>query len=437
MRLFLPLVWLLLAAGPAMALDLTVGAQQPLPLDGVIDRIAVGDPEVLTATPVADDELLLLGTATGSTNLIVWLRGESAPRTFVVRVTPDLAPLREALRADPLLASVSVDSRGDRLVLEGEVDTIEAHRRALELARAYGGDDVVDLVQVLQQQMISVEVRFASIATSTLERIGFDFRYLTSGFQFAISGPGASSGYSFQSGSGLSLPGTTPVSDAFNLFLSFPNADLISVLGALSATQLAQILAEPTLTVRSGEHASFIAGGEIPIPVPQGELGGVAIEYKEFGISLDLEATALSNNRILLRVAPEVSELDFTRALSIDGVQVPAILRRGASTTVELGHGQSFVLAGLVSTNVVNDEEQVPWLGDIPILGAFFKRVRATRERQELIIVATPRLVEPVAAGSLPPLPGEETLGYDPTIADMLLNRNRLDDFLPAHGLMP
>jgi len=168
-------------------------------------------------------------------------------------------------------------------------------------------------------------------------------------------------------------------------------------LNILQADGYAKVLAEPSLIAQSGQDASFLAGGEIPIPVPSGN-GTIGIEYKKFGVGLSFTPTILSNKTIALRVSPEVSDLDFSRGTSIQGVLVPAILTRRASTTVELGENQSFVIGGLISRNIIANANKVPWLADIPILGAFFKGNTYSREDKELLIIVTPRFVKPRAA---------------------------------------
>jgi pilus assembly protein CpaC len=305
----------------------------------------------------------------------------------------------------------------------------------MQIAHGYT-KEFVDQIDVLQQQMVSVEVRFAAMSVNTLRKLGFDFSFFGRGFQVATSGPNSTSSFNFTPGVGLDLITGLPIREAFNLFFAAPNADFASVLSLLSGTRLAQILAEPTLVVRSGESAEFLAGGEIPVPVPQ-QQGAIGIEYRRFGIQLRLAATVLRPDRIVLRISPEVSDLDFARGVTIGGAQLPAIAKRGATTTLELGNGQSFILAGLMSSSSSEDEQKIPYLGDIPVLGAFFKRVNNSRERQELVIVATPRLVQSVDAARLPPPPGADMRSYDPSVGALLFNVNPLDRRLPDHGLMP
>ncbi|TDP49289.1 pilus assembly protein CpaC [Zavarzinia compransoris] len=412
------------------SLVIQAGVQTPLSLQTPIERVAIGDPATVTGRVVGPTDILLLGLKPGRTNLIVWEVGGERAYVYPVIVPLGTGDLERDLREDPELSAVRVDAAGGKIALKGTVPSNDAHARVLRLASRYFPDGVSDQIKVLQQQMVSVEIKFAALSTTTLKRLGFDFR----------SGPGTSFEYAVSSpGAGLTgaLSGVSPISDALNVLMRLPGSDLSVVLGILSGAKLAQILAEPTLLVRSGETAEFIAGGEIPIPVPQDNSGTVTIEYKEFGIRLKVSATVLSPSRILLNLAPEVSDLDYGKAVTIQGTQVPGLIRRGASSTLELGNGQSFVLAGLMSSSSADSDDALPVLGDLPIIGAFFKRQQTTRERQELIIVATPRLVSPMDSRALPPLPGTDLQNYDPSYSDMLLGRNRLRDVLPQYGLMP
>jgi pilus assembly protein CpaC len=412
------------------SITIAPGVQMPLTLSAPIERVAIGDPETVTGRVVSANDILLLGLKPGRTNLIVWEVGGERAYVYPVVVPLSTADLDRNLRDDPELAGVRADASGGKVALKGTVGSNDAHARALAIAARYFPDGVNDQIKVTQQQMVSVEVKFAAISTTTLKRLGFNF----------LSGPSNSLEYALvDPGGGLtgSLEGVSPLSDALSVLLRLPGSDLSAVLSVLSGAKLAQVLAEPTLLVRSGESAEFIAGGEIPIPVPQNNSDTITIEFKEFGIRLKVAATVLSPTRILLQLAPEVSALDFGQAITIQGTQIPAITRRGASTTIELGNGQSFVLAGLLSSSIDDADDAVPWLGDLPIIGAFFKRQQVNRERQELIIVATPRLVSPLDPNAIPPLPGSDLQNYDPSYKDMLVGRNRLRDVLPQYGLMP
>ncbi|HEY9198123.1 MAG TPA: type II and III secretion system protein family protein, partial [Gammaproteobacteria bacterium] len=231
---------------------------------------------------------------------------------------------------------------------------------------------------------------------------------------------GDSGGFTLNSASGF-----LPHSQAFNLVLGNSSKGLLGVFSLLESKGFAYTLAEPSLVTMSGQSASFLAGGEFPIPVSQGssESSSVTIEYKEFGVRLTMSPTVLSEDRIMLKVAPEVSELDFAAGVSSGGVTVPALRVRRADTSVELGDGESFVIAGLISQDTMANVDKFPGLGDLPVLGALFRSSRIQKDDRELVMIVTPHLVRPLARGSrLPPLPGERYRTYDKDFADQLFN---------------
>ncbi|TCM15374.1 pilus assembly protein CpaC [Novosphingobium sp. PhB165] len=285
------------------------------------------------------------------------------------------------------------------------------------------------------EKVVAVDVQFAAVSSSTLRALGFSFSKLAGDLQGAVISPSSLVSSSFTS-TGLSIDASAPLQSAFNLFLSAPNRGIGAVLSALSSNGLSQLLAQPTLLVRSGEQASFLAGGEFPVPVPQSYGGSgntISIQYKEFGVRLTVTPFVLSKDHIVLKLAPEVSELDYNNGVQLQGYTVPGIRRRSAETTVELGSGQSFVIAGLNYSNSSISKDKLPLLGDIPVLGAFFKRQQNQRERQELIIVATPRLVEPDAAPA--PLPASMT-PVDPTMGQMIVGNDGVDQAVGSFGVV-
>jgi pilus assembly protein CpaC len=181
-------------------------------------------------------------------------------------------------------------------------------------------------------------------------------------------------------------------------------------LSALKTNNLARVLAEPNVIVMSGQEANFLAGGEIPVPVPQSGSGGgttITIEYKQFGVKLNVVPVALGSGRMRLKVAPEVSDLDFSNAVTLSGTQIPAITKRTVNTTIELGDGQTFAIAGLLNDRVQANRSSTPYLGELPILGALFRSVRYERKETELLVLVTPRLVAPLNPDQVPALPGE------------------------------
>ncbi len=190
---------------------------------------------------------------------------------------------------------------------------------------------------------------------------------------------------------------------------------MLGVINALEGSGFAYTLARPSLVALSGQSASFLAGGEVPIPVPSSGSDNISIEYKEFGIRLTLTPTVISNNRITLKVAPEVSELDYNNGVIISSTRVPALIVRRTDTSISLADGESFVISGLISTNNSSSVSKLPGLGNIPIIGAFFRDSTINREEKELLMVVTPHLVQPLAANAqLPSLPGEPLRNYDP-----------------------
>lgn len=363
---------------------------------------------------------LLLAASTGSAtaqDAILPLQGKRT-MTFpqpIGRVEVDqddiisvTAPSARSLRLTGIgagSATLSVYGVNGALMTETQVKVGRASSASAgtEEGRLTSADRVV-----AGEQVVAVDVQFAAISTSTLQALGFNFAKLSGDLQGAVVSPSTLNSFKFAPG-GSSIDASAPIQNAFNLFLSSPNRGINAVLSALSSNGLSELLAQPTLLVRSGEQASFLAGGEIPVPVPQASAGSgsaISIQYKEFGVRLSVTPFVLSKDNIVLKIAPEVSELDYANGVQLQGYVVPGLRRRSAETTVELGSGQSFVIAGLSYSSQSVTRDRTPLLGDIPVLGAFFRRQQSQKERQELVIVATPRLVGPVQAASMPPLPG-------------------------------
>lgn len=450
MRWILPTMLLLTASLPAAALATTiiampVGAQRILDLPAAVTRIVIALPGIVDTTVLSDRQVQLVALRPGHTGMTLFTAGSSTGIAYDVKVegadhraAPAAgADISATLRAQPDLGDVRIRRDADGHVISGSVPSLESHARAAIAAKAAGGK-VADLTHVKGGQMVAVEIRFAAVSVNTMRALGFNFQALGHGIQGALAAPSSIGNFDMSPDNGLSLTSSLPLESAFSLFLASPQSNALGLVSVLSGSGLMQLLAEPTLLVRSGSHASFMAGGDIPIPVPQGGTGSgatVTIQYHPYGVRLTIAPVVLSNRRILLRVAPEVSEIDNTNALTYQGYTVPAFRRRSTSTTVELGNGQSFMIAGLIYNNDTFVENKVPWLGDIPILGNFFKVTQNSRERQELIVIATPRLVGPLDSKTLPPLPGDATRAYNPSFGDIILNARPLDRVVHAYGI--
>jgi pilus assembly protein CpaC len=279
-----------------------------------------------------------------------------------------------------------------------------------------------------QSAQVQIDTRIVELSRRALRDAGINFSRVGNNSTISVSPPGLLSGVSGGGGTGFlldSASGFLPLSQAFNLVYGNAGENLLVTVSVLEQNGLAHTLAEPTLVALSGQTASFLAGGELPIPVSQNSGGGgssITIEFKPFGIRLMVTPTVLAGDRIALKVAPEVSELDFSSAVDTGGVSVPGLLTRRADTAIELASGESFVISGLVSQQMNTNIDKIPGLGDLPVLGALFKTTHFEREDRELVMIVSPRLVKPLAAdASHLPVPGEEYEHYSPGLYEMQL----------------
>ncbi|NKF21419.1 type II and III secretion system protein family protein [Solimonas sp. C16B3] len=390
-----------------------------------VSRVAVGDPKTADVTVVNRHDLLLDGKAIGITSLIVWVKGSNDPRQYTVRVQMPADPL-ETRTEDPQLKDAQIEQgRG----VEGKLPNLLAHRRATQAAEMPKDGTISDRSNVELGTQVLTDVKIAEVSRQTMQRYGFNFILNNSGASQTsggLLGPGQVSTSTVSSGSL-----TSTLSDAFGIVVSDASSNITALLSMLEGQGLSHTLAEPSLLATSGQTATYLAGGEYPIPVSQGgsSNGSITIQYKEFGVRLSLTPTVLSQNLISLKVAPEVSDLDYTAGIEVGGVAVPALKVRRTDTTIELGDGETFVISGLVSTNLTDSVSKFPWLGDIPVLGAFFKSTTLDRTDKELIMVVTPHLVRPMAKGTaMPKLPGDQFNAKTPGPAyNVFLERGEFD----------
>jgi pilus assembly protein CpaC len=388
--------------------EMMVGAQQQVATGHALQRVAIGDPAVADVLIIKGDKrggVLLVGKSAGTTSLMVWTRDRDVPLNYTVNVvTPAAAAL-----LGPDTSALKV--LGKTAVVSGSSTTTEAHQRAVVAAEGSVGKDgsVFDSSTVASRAVVQVDVRVVEFTRSVLKEVGFNFSKTNNGFTFGSYAPSALTSVSATAGAAPTVVATSPIASAFNLIFNSTTHGLFANLSLLETNNLARVLAEPTLVALSGQSASFLAGGEVPIPVPQA-LGSTSIEFKSYGIGLTLTPTVLSPQRIALKVAPEASQLDYTNAVTISGVSVPAFTTRRADTTVELGDGESFVIGGLIDRETASNVSKVPMLGDLPVIGAFFKQLNYQQNEKELVIIVTPHLVSPIAKGAtLPSTPGEQS----------------------------
>lgn len=303
------------------------------------------------------------------------------------------AKLREILPDE----DIRVTATHDAISLFGEVSSATNLSRALDIAEAYAPKKVLNLLQVSGVHQVMLEVRVAEMSRSLARRLGINFAAVAGGNAFGVS---MLNNLTAVASPVTGIPGAgglgTAFSQAINALVGFQKGNMTWTffIDALKEEGLVTILAEPTLVTLSGQEANFLAGGEFPIPVPQG-LDTITIEFKTFGVGLTFTPTVLSEDKISMKVAPEVSDLDFSNALNVSGFVVPALTVRRASTVVELASGQSFAIAGLLNETVREIVSKFPVLGDIPILGALFRSSSFQKNETELIIIVTPHLVRP------------------------------------------
>ncbi len=385
------------AAADAGRLELTSGKSVVIRTDQPVKRISIGNPEIADFNLLSPREVYLTGKAAGTTNLTLWQEGRTVLYDIVVGY--DVARLKHELQEIlPQEKDLRVTAANDAITLSGKVTSAAALSQALALARAYAPEGkLANLVEVGGVHQVMLEVRVAEMSKSLTRRLGINLAY-TRGNDFGVSLLG-----------GLTEVVSPTDATIFSSSLGFIQSPAVTSLfrfdkgqttwtgfvDALQEDGLVKVLAEPNLITLSGKTASFLAGGEFPIPVPSGD-GDVTIEFKQFGVGLNFTPVVLSKDRISIQVAPEVSDLDFSVALRLQGFVVPGLRTRRTSTTVELGDGQSFAIAGLLKENVRTVVSKFPLLGDIPILGALFRSTAFQKEETELVIIVTPHLVKPL-----------------------------------------
>jgi pilus assembly protein CpaC len=387
-------------------LNLTAGSSVVIDTRAKLRRASLANPDVADAVIISPQQIYVTGKNIGSTTLTLWDENERVSTIFTIDVTPDQARLKEQLHELlPDEKGVQVLSSHGSLTLTGVVSSLANQEQVITLAEAYAPKKVINLLQVGGVQQVMLDVRVAEMNRQLLRRLGVNINYLR-GNDFGITSLNALTSVVKPIDSTLladpsvissANPFAIGLSQAINALFRFNTGSVTwtGFIDALKQHNVVKILAEPSLVTLSGQDASFLAGGEFPYPVPQA-LGTTTIKFKQFGVAVLFKPTVLSNSKISIAVTPEVSELDFANAISIQGFLIPSITTRRASTVVELGDGQSFAIAGLLRDTVREQISKFPMLGDIPILGALFRSTSFQKNETELIIIVTPHLVKPL-----------------------------------------
>ncbi|MBV8522963.1 MAG: type II and III secretion system protein family protein [Acetobacteraceae bacterium] len=391
------------SADAGRRLDLQAGGGKVLTLRSAATNVFVANPKIAQVQPASASSLFVFGVAPGRTTVAALDSDGQTLAEYEVTVHPSDFSAGEAqaaiARAIPG-RSVRVHAQTKGLVVSGQVSTPEEAAQVLAVARGYLGEGQTLENQLAVQSAVQVtlKVRIAEMSRSVTRALGINWQAFGSSGRYAIAALAVNP---------LIAAATTAGASA----VGFGTPEVNALIDALAQDNLARVLAEPNLTVMSGQPASFLAGGEFPIPVGQ-QNGQITIEFKHFGVKLDFVPTVLSSGRINLHVSPEVSELTNQGAVQLSAgnaiIQIPAINVRRAETTVELGTGQSFAIAGLLQDGVTTAGNGVPILGDLPVLGALFRSDNFQRKETELVIVVTPYIVRPVNDPAALHTPGED-----------------------------
>ncbi|WP_170344993.1 type II and III secretion system protein family protein [Ruegeria atlantica] len=379
-------------------------------------ELSIANAGIADISSLSERTIYVLGKAPGLTTLTLFDGAGNLLANVRVRVAPDVTEFKERLRQILPNEPIEVRTANDGIVLSGTISSSAKLARALELAERYAPDRVSNLMSVGGVQQVMLKVRFAemnrSVAKSLTASLGFGGSDVTGGIntlnnQFALNNALANNIPTVQANTGAILFGFGAGSTQVRLLLE-----------ALEAKGLARSLAEPNLSALSGQEASFLAGGEVPIPVPQDD-GVVAIEYKAFGVEMDFIPRVVDGDLINLEMGTAVSSIDQSSDFTINGDSVPSFITRRAKTTIELRDGESFAIAGLIQDNFADLSNQIPWLGDVPVLGALFRSANYQREQSELVVIITAHLVSPTRGETLA-LPTDRV--KPPSEFDLFLN---------------
>ena len=405
--------------------------------------VVVGSPDFVDALPMSDNRLYIQGKRIGTTNVSVFNQSMQLAGVIDIEVTPDIGNLQEKVRASTGSRAIRVGSSNGQIVLSGIAGNAVAADRAVEVAKSMipEGGSIVNAMKVAPSQQVMLRVRFLEVARTASREIGVNWfgannagnRGFATGLGTVFRGgqtcccpvstlwkpPVLTRAETRYRPAGSGAPGLPIFNTAATLLptisgaaalpfgvalasLATKGGSLDVTLTALETKGLVRRLAEPDLVALSGDTASFLAGGEFPVPTAQTSTGGFPIittEYKPFGVQLTFVPTVLDGGIINLRLVPSVSELDFTQAVQTAGFTIPSITKREARTTIELRDGQSFAIAGLLQSRNHRDIQQLPWIGSVPVLGALFRSAAYQQLETDLVVIVTPHLVAPSVPG--------------------------------------
>lgn len=432
-----------------IAVNKSVTLTIPAPFSSAV----VGSPDVADAMPMTDRTLLIEAKKIGNTNVSIYDENMHLIKVVDVEVSLDTGDLQSKIWALTGSRGIRVGTDNGQVLLSGTAVDAPAADQAMTLAKSWSQNGIViNAMRIASPQEVMLKVRFLEVDRNAGREIGINVNGSnpggTNGVSTGLGGlscappcsPSTNPGNIFQTagtlvGSNVGAPFGTVLAEIVN-----KGVQIDTLITALETKGLLQRLAEPNLVALSGQTASFQAGGQIPVPIAVTSGIGVAtptIEFKDFGVLLRFRPTVLSNGIINLSINPEVSELDFTNAVTISGTTIPALTRRTATTTVELRDGQSFAIAGLLQTDNNRDISQIPWVGSLPVLGALFRSSAFQKDETDLVIIVTPHLVQPVAPGARLATPFDSTVpsnDVDFFLLGQMERRKQVTDYVSSGG---
>ena len=403
------------------AIRLTLGQGELVQFEQDISKVVVAEPKIADAIVVSPREVMVTAKGTGKTTLVIWEEGKG-PARFDINVLLDLtatddfnASIKEDLKRELPDDAIQFNGNSDTIVLTGAVKNADSAKRAAAIAqtRTKNVINLIELPKVADPRQIMLQVKFASIDRAAMTEIGFN--YFSRNPKFL----GALSTQQFQQPriSALQFSNqefantTVNFADLLNMFAFRPDLNIGATIRALASQNLLQILAEPNLITVEGKTASFVAGGEFPFPMLNATSTGgaispvITVQFRPFGVQLNFTPTITDSGAINLKVRPEVSSLDYSNSINLQGVQIPALITRRAETEVVLKDGESFAIAGLIDNRVLQTMSRIRGLGDIPILGQLFRSRSTRKTTDELVVVITPKFVRPLSPEEKAELP--------------------------------
>lgn len=393
---------ILSVARGAVSQDVTVFRNHAVVLESAerFAEVSVANPAIADVAAFSDRSIYILGKATGSTTLTLLAEGGRLITNVTVRVTPDLSEFKQRLREVLPGEAIEVREANGGVILSGVVSGAAKIDTAMRLAAAYAGENVSNLMSVGGAQQVQLRIRFAEMQRSASKALGFNLGILNAGGDTTFA---AETNQFLQNGNQAGAGGFIDGTGAFGVgqIITSLGGTLIDIaLNALETKGVVRTLAEPNIVALSGDSAEFLAGGEVPIPVANSD-NAITVEFRPFGIALNFTPTVIDEDRIHLELDTEVSALDAAAGVNVGGLVLSGFTTRRARTSVELRDGQSMAIAGLLQEDFADNKSQLPFLGDIPILGTLFRSADFQRSQSELVIIITPQLVTPVDGARL------------------------------------